>query len=125
METHCKISHQSSQNNLYETAFNHFGKTFKTQRNTQWTGKNKTEWFNEECRNATQDFNKSRNEYQRHKTESNRKELTQLRTSLNHTKRRAIARHKFENGREITKQAKKEPKSVLEIFETILQKEEY
>lgn len=28
-------------NNLYETAFNHFGKTFKTQRNAQWTVKNK------------------------------------------------------------------------------------
>ena len=92
---------------MYEQTCEVFGKPVKQ---TQNTNKNRNKWFNIECAEAQNDFKRKRNTYLKDKNAINRENFVQARTKYNKVKRNAKYKYKIQEGKNLCKKAKTQPK---------------
>ena len=92
---------------MYEQTCEVFGKPVKQ---TQNTNKNRNKWFNVECAEAQNDFKRKRNTYLKDKNAINRENFVQARTKYNKVKRNAKYKYKIQEGKNLCKKAKTQPK---------------
>ena len=95
---------------LYENALKIFGKKCKYGFNPKYKTRSSL-WFDNNCKVAKEEFKKYRLNYNKNKSDENRKQFVNMRTKYNNIKKKAKFKYKVKIGRDLEQTAKTNPRS--------------
>ena len=106
-------------NFLHDKAFDIFGKTYCDSNKPKHKNNSNTKWFDENCRNAKNDFTRARNVFNRDKNNQSHVRFTRARTKYNNAKTKVQKRFKKEEGTRLNDIAKKDSRKFWKHIKNI------